>query len=111
MLAFVAPILRYSCQREVLSCLGVRHLTVRLRTDMFAPSAAARLPLTGWCLCSAGREYHFLKPLGPEVALLGIDMRTKRRKSTILPQARTGWQLVLAHLPPLSQRCLFSAAH
>jgi hypothetical protein len=35
------------------------------------------------CAC---REYHFIKSLGPEVALLGIDMRTKRCKEAILPQ-------------------------
>lgn len=31
------------------------------------------------------REYHFLKLVGPEVALVGIDMRSKRTKEQIIP--------------------------
>ncbi|KAL4858911.1 Obg-like ATPase 1 [Chlorella vulgaris] len=38
-------------------------------------------------LLNDGSNFHFLKYLGPQVALLGIDMRSQRQKHRIIPQS------------------------
>lgn len=52
-------------------------------------------------------EYHFLKMLGPQVALLGIDMRTRRQRKQIIPQDTYPLlSKVMAGLPPSTEHLL-----
>lgn len=50
-----------------------------------APAPGTAFPTADPCNCS---EFHFLKFMGPQVALLGLDMRSQRSKDRVMPKVR-----------------------